>query len=148
MALLLAEGVAQEEVAAGSGISRSTIRRWLQEPEFQALVQRLRATFSEVRVTAHVDALKATHDELQDKSIHAARTLHELTQPNAPQPEAQEGWAKVPHHVRVAACKAILEAAQRLRQERLVEERLARLEQALGIQRELPALPGEGEGGA
>jgi len=107
LASALAAGATQVEAAERTGVSARTVRRRLAEPEFAALVERLRVQKAE-------DVLEM----LGDSVVRAVETLVELTGPSAPAP------------VRLAAARTLLEQYSRFSASVDVDRRLRVLEMA------------------
>jgi hypothetical protein len=107
MAAALAGGNTQAQAAERTGVSPRTIRRRLANPEFAALVERLRVQTAE-------DVLQM----LSEAVVGAVRTLVELTGPS------------MPPAVRLGAAKALLDQYPRYSAAVDVDRRLRALEGA------------------
>lgn len=68
---LLARGVPVNVTAEKLGVSRRTIARWQQDPEFQSLIKKIRDEDAEV--------LREKWEQLSNEHFEAALTLREIT---------------------------------------------------------------------
>jgi hypothetical protein len=108
LALALACGATLEAAGQKAGVSMATVCRRLQDPEFKAQLQQLRA-----------DMVQRTAGALTAAATEAVRTLLELQK------------AASPPAVRLGAARAVLELGTRLRESADLEDRLAALEQQM-----------------
>jgi hypothetical protein len=106
--MALACGATQEAAAAKAGVSKTTVQRRLQDPEFRARLQE-----------AGSDLVKRSARTLTAASGEAIKTLLTLQQ------------ATIPHAVRLGAARSILEIGIKMREVADLEERLAALEQQM-----------------
>lgn len=97
--------------AQKSGVSETTLWRWLQEEDF-----------SEAYQAAKSQLLESTLVALQSASVEAVITLKEVMTDTTAQPSA-----------RVSAARAVLDTALKAREVLEVEERLAYLEKYLDL---------------
>lgn len=144
-AVRLAAGDSQAEAARSVGVGKNTIGRWAKEASFLARVEELRASLTEATVQARVDHTLTTLRALEELQAQAVRTLGELLQATVAVPDKEEGRATVPAHVRAACAVAVLKQAQALRSEAVLAERVAQLEQTLGLRPPAPATEREEE---
>jgi hypothetical protein len=113
LVLALACGATQEAAAQKAGVSKATVQRRMQDPEFQARLQ-----------AASADMVKRSALTLTAASTEAIKTLLALQQSSTPYP------------TRLGAARAILEIGVKLREVADVEERLAALEQEMAVRKE------------
>jgi hypothetical protein len=103
--LALACGATAEAAAQKAGVSKTTVHRRLNDPEFRQRLQQARA-----------EILQRTTAALTASSMEAVKTLVEL----------QGG--KIPPSVRLGAARAVLELGAKLRETVELEERIRALE--------------------
>src|SRR5262249_23081555 len=103
--MALACGATLDAAAQKAGVSKPTVRRRLQEPEFRQRLQEVRS-----------DMVQRAAGTLTAASTEAIRTLLALQQPS------------VPYTTRLGAARATLEIGIKLREVADMEERLAALE--------------------
>jgi AcrR family transcriptional regulator len=106
--MALACGATLEAAAAKAGVSKTTVQRRLQDPEFKARLQEIRS-----------DMVKRNASTLTAASGEAIKTLLSLQQPTSPPA------------VRLGAARSVLEIGIKMREIADVEERLAALEQQM-----------------
>src|SRR5690348_4855376 len=104
--MALACGATVEAAAQKVGISRATVLRRLQEPEFCARLREIRS-----------DMVQRTAGMLTAAAGEAVKTLLELQK------------STVPHATRLGAARSVIELGTKLREAAEFEERLATLEQ-------------------
>jgi hypothetical protein len=107
--MALACGATLENAARQAGVSESTVRRRVKDPEFQHKLQTLRA-----------EMVQRTSGALTAAGTESVRTLLDLQKPTAPPA------------VRLGAAKATLELGMKVRETAELEQRLATLEERLG----------------
>jgi hypothetical protein len=107
--LALACGATLENAARQAGVSESTVRRRVKDPEFQRKLQALRA-----------DMVQRTSGALTAAGTESVRTLLDLQKPTAPPA------------VRLGAAKATWELGLKVRETAELEQRLAALEEQVG----------------
>jgi hypothetical protein len=107
--MALACGATLENAARQAGVSESTVRRRVKDPEFQRKLQTLRA-----------EMVQRTSGALTAAGTESVRTLLDLQKPTAPPA------------VRLGAAKATLELGMKVRETTELEQRLATLEERLG----------------
>ncbi|MEU6244830.1 helix-turn-helix domain-containing protein [Streptomyces sp. NPDC047024] len=107
VALLVAQGVSSDKAGAAAGVSGRTVRRWREDPDFEAQVQQARGAI----LAEAVAALGAAARDAVD-TLHAALT------------DESPG-------IRVRAALGIIGALPSLAEHAELNERLARLEAAL-----------------
>jgi hypothetical protein len=103
--LVLACGATAEAAAQKAGVSKTTVHRRLNDPEFRRRLQQARA-----------EMLQRTTAALTASSMEAVKTLVELQGP------------KIPPSVRLGAARAVLELGTKLRETVELEERVRALE--------------------
>jgi transposase-like protein len=108
-ALALISSQTITEAAQAAGISESTLYRWRQEPEFQAIISRVKA-----------EALDNASNRLAALSTDAVSTLQEIA-----------GNKSMPPTQRVSAARAMLETAFKLREQDEIISRLENLEKTI-----------------
>jgi hypothetical protein len=104
--LALACGATLEGAARQAGVSESTVRRRVKDPQFLAKLQALRG-----------DMVQRTSGALTAAGTASVQTLLELQKPTAPPA------------TRLGAAKAVLELGMKVRETAELEQRLAALEQ-------------------
>jgi hypothetical protein len=102
----LACGATVEAAALKAGVSRSTVQRRLQNPEFCRRLQ-----------LVGTDMVKRTASALTAASVEAIKTLLSLQA------------STIPHAVRLGAARSIIELGAKLRESADLAERVAALEQ-------------------
>jgi hypothetical protein len=105
--IALACGATLEAAAQKAGVSKATVQRRLQDPEFQKRLQEVRS-----------DMVKRAAGTLTAASAEAIKTLLSLQQ------------TTVPPAVRLGAARSILEIGIKMREVADLEERVAALENA------------------
>lgn len=105
----LSQGRSQTQTATSTGIGLRTIQRWCQQPEFQAAIR-----------TAQKEAYDQAIAKLVVCSSGAVAVLGSIASD-----------AANPASARVAACRAILDAAYRGYAQAELERRVAELEEQL-----------------
>jgi hypothetical protein len=108
--LALACGATLEAAAQKAGVSKTTVKRRLQDPEFRARLQE-----------ASADMVKRAARTLTAAATEAIKTLLALQQPSTPSP------------TRLGAARAILEIGVKLREVADMEERLTALEHQMAV---------------
>lgn len=109
LAVRLAGGQTIKGAAADVGVGYRTARLWLQEDaEFRALVERVRG-----------ETLEMAMARMTKATVQAAKVLRELMEAKRPSKTAG---------TRLAAAKAVLELALRMRETVSLEQRIAALE--------------------
>jgi hypothetical protein len=131
LALLVARGKTVRDAAAEIGMPERTAYRRSTEPEFQAKVRSFRRAMVE-----------ETLGVLTAEGVEAAKTLGQLQRPGTTPPAADE--TETPAGVRVQAARAILDLGGKYRQELDYDERLRRLEEAMGLAQQGPKKEGGG----
>jgi hypothetical protein len=111
--LVLACGATVEVAARQVGVSESTVRRRLKEPEFQSKLHKLRADMH-VRIA----------DQLTAASTEGVRTMVQLMKETNP------------GSVRLGAARSVVELSTKVRETADLAIRLAELEQRLAEQEE------------
>ena len=106
----LAAGATVEAAAAHAKVSPATVYRRLQQPEFRTRVEEVRR-----------ETLERTTAQLSATGLQAVTTLRNLLNADS-------------EHVRLGAARGILELGTRLRESLELEQRLAALEAASGMQ--------------
>jgi hypothetical protein len=104
--LALACGATLEGAGRQAGVSESTVRRRVKEPDFQRRLQALRA-----------DMVQRTSGALTAAGTESVRTLLDLQKPVSPAA------------VRLGAAKAVLELGMKVRETAELEQRLTALEE-------------------
>jgi hypothetical protein len=104
--LALACGATLEGAARQAGVSESTVRRRVQEPEFRRRLQALRA-----------DMVQRTSGALTAAGTTSVQTLLELQKSSSPPA------------TRLGAAKAVLELGMKVRETAELEQRLTALEE-------------------
>jgi hypothetical protein len=104
----LACGATREVAARQAGVSMSTVRRRMRDPEFLRQLQEFRA-----------DLVQRTAGTLTAAATEAVRALLELLKPSTPPAS------------RLGAARSVLEIGMKVREAADLEQRLAALEQRL-----------------
>ncbi len=107
----LACGATKENAARQAGVSLSTVKRRLDDPEFCRQLQALRA-----------DILHRAIAALTAASTEAVRTLLDLLKPSSP------------HAARLGAARSVLEIGMKARLLVELEERMTALEKQSGLE--------------
>jgi hypothetical protein len=129
LVILLASGASSEEAAEGSGYSKRTVFRRLEDATFRQRVEEARRSFTQ-RALDRLLSLRLKHVDNLDR-LAAADPL-----PDNPDDRLAAIADLPPHNVRFQASKAVVELGGKLRAEsefdrrlRAVEERLAAMGQ-------------------
>ncbi|MFJ9376831.1 hypothetical protein [Streptomyces sp. NPDC101455] len=109
VALALAQGCTSDKAGEAAGVSGRTVRRWREDPDFDAEIQEARRSI----LSEAVAALGAAARDAVD-TLHAALTEESPS-------------------IRVRAAVAIISALPGLAEHAELNDRLARLEAALGL---------------
>jgi hypothetical protein len=108
--MTLACGATVEAAAQKAGVSRATVLRRLQEPEFKARLEAIRT-----------EMIQRTAGALTAASMESVRTLISLQQP------------AIPHATRLGAARSVLEIGIKMREVADFAQRLAALEEQMAI---------------
>jgi hypothetical protein len=110
LCMTLACGATLEVAAQKAGVSKSTVQRRMQDPQFRTQLKEVRS-----------DMVERAAGTLTAAATEAIRTLLALQQ------------TTIPHAVRLGAARSILEIGIKMREVADLEERLTALEQQMTV---------------